>query len=187
MIGQKKSFHACMKVSMPSTAMAGRATGRTMRQKMRKVEAPSTRPASSSSVGSASLRYCRMKKTPKALTSVGRITAWRWFTHCSLAISMNSGMMPSCGGTIRVPMVTNSSRLRPRKRSLAKAKPARVENSTVPSAMLPATTVEFSSALAMFTWVSALLRLESRLPPGSSGGGTRLMAEFEVEAATIVQ
>jgi hypothetical protein len=128
-----------------------------------------------------------MKKTPNALTSVGRITACSWFTQCSFAISMNSGMMPSCGGTISVPMVMNSRTLRPRKRSLAKANPARVQNSTVPSAMLPATMVEFTSALNMLTWVRALWRLETRLPPGSSGGGTLAMSALEVEAATTVQ
>ena len=41
------------------------------------MEAPSTRPASISSTGSAATRYCRMKNTPNALTSDGRMTARR--------------------------------------------------------------------------------------------------------------
>jgi hypothetical protein len=63
-----------MKVSMPSTAAPGRAIGRTMLQKVRSVVAPSTLAASSSSSGSAWIRYCRMKNTPNAAHSEGRIT-----------------------------------------------------------------------------------------------------------------
>ena len=59
---------------MASTAIAGLAMGSTIERKIRKVDAPSTQPASSSSVGTALPRYCRMKKTPNALTSVGSTT-----------------------------------------------------------------------------------------------------------------
>jgi hypothetical protein len=95
MIGQKKSFQAVRKVSIPRTAIAGRAVGSTIERKMRNVEAPSTTAASMISVGSARMRYCRMKTTPKALTRVGRITACRWFTQPSLATRMKSGTTPS--------------------------------------------------------------------------------------------
>ena len=76
-IGQKKSFHDARNVSMPNTAIAGRAIGTTIDRKMRNVEAPSTQPASSSSVGIACTRNWRMKNTPNAVTRVGRITACR--------------------------------------------------------------------------------------------------------------
>ncbi len=62
-----------------------------------------------------------MKKTPKALTIIGRITAWSWLVHSSSAIAMNSGTTLSCGGTIIVPITVISSAFFARKRSLAKA------------------------------------------------------------------
>ena len=51
MIGQKKSFQAIRKVSIASTAMAGRTAGTTIAQKIRKVPAPSMNPASMQLVG----------------------------------------------------------------------------------------------------------------------------------------
>ena len=39
-----------------------------------------------------------MKKTPNALTSVGRMTAWSWFDPLQLRDQMYSGMTPSCVG-----------------------------------------------------------------------------------------
>src|ERR1700755_3110863 len=77
MIGQKKSFHDIRKVSIPSTAIAGRTAGTTTDQKIRNGEAPSIQPASISSSGTALATYWRMKKTPNAVHSVGRITADR--------------------------------------------------------------------------------------------------------------
>ena len=52
-IGQKKSFQVVRNVSMPSTAIAGRAAGTTTDRKVRNVLAPSTYAASSSSSGTA--------------------------------------------------------------------------------------------------------------------------------------
>jgi hypothetical protein len=86
--GQKKSFQACRNVSMPSTAIAGRTAGSTTERKTLVVEAPSMYAASMSSSGTALEMYCRMKKTPKAVTSVGRITEERCPARPHFAISM---------------------------------------------------------------------------------------------------
>ena len=152
MIGQKKSFHAMTKASMPSTAIAGRAVGITIDRKMRKLPAPSIVAASISSSGIAIRRYWRMNTTPNAVTSVGRITGWSWFTQCSLAISMKRGTTPSCDGTIMVASTRARSAVAPRNRSLANAKPASVQKNTVPSAIEPETIVEFTIAFTMSTW-----------------------------------
>ncbi len=185
--GQKKSFQACTKVIMNRTAIAGRATGSTMLQKMRSEWAPSMRPASTSSSGSASERYWRMKNTPTALTSVGKMTAGSCCDHPSSAIIMNSGTTPSCGGTIMVPMTSISRTLRPLKRSLAKANPASVANITVDRAMTPATIRLLSMALPIAASSQARARLLKRLGPGRNGGGVSLTRVLSVDAATIVQ
>ncbi len=185
--GQKKSFQACTNVIMNRTAMAGRATGSTMLQKMRSECAPSTRPASTSSSGSASERYCRMKNTPTALTSVGKMTAGSCCDQPSSDIIMNSGTTPSCGGTIMVPITSMSRMLRPLKRSLAKAKPASVAKNTVERAITPATIVLLIIALPMAASSHARARLLNRFGPGRNGGGVWLTRVLSVEAATIVQ
>ncbi len=185
--GQKKSFHACTNVIMNSTAIAGRAIGRTMLQKIRSECAPSTRPASTSSSGSASERYWRMKNTPTALTSVGKMTAGNCCDQPSSDIIMNSGTTPSCGGTIIVPITSMSRALRPRNRSLAKAKPARVANSTVDRAITPATMKLLIMALPIAASSQARARLLNRFGPGRNGGGVWLTRVLSVEAATIVQ
>ncbi len=128
-----------MKVSMPSTAAAGRAIGRMTCQNSPQVLQPSIRPASSSSVGTAPDRYWVMKKTPNALTMNGAITAYRVSVQSIFAIRMYSGMMPSWVGTIRVMITPRYSADEPRNRSLAKAKPASVEKSTTLNVIEPTT------------------------------------------------
>ena len=64
-----------MNVNSHRIAAAGRAAGTATVQKMRNIEQPSIRAASISSSGTASRRYWRMKNTPNAVTSQGRITA----------------------------------------------------------------------------------------------------------------
>ena len=91
MIGQKKSFHVARNVSIPSTAIAGRTAGTTTWRKVRNVPAPSTYAASSSSSGTPATTYWRMKKTPKAVTIVGRITDWRWPARPSAPSSCRGG------------------------------------------------------------------------------------------------
>lgn len=128
-----------------------------------------------------------MRKTPNAVTRVGRITDWSWLTQGSLAMTMNSGITPSWVGNSMVPITTSSSALRPRKRSLAKAKPASVQHTTVPAAMELDTINELTRALPMSACCSAWWMLWPRFPPGISGGGTWLMSALEWVAATIVQ
>ncbi len=73
---------------MPSTAAAGRIAGSTTCQYRRSVWQPSTRAASSSSSGTAPRMYWRIQNTPKAVTMVGTITAWRCELQPSLLIRM---------------------------------------------------------------------------------------------------
>ena len=77
-----------MKVSRPSTAAIGRTAGRTTCQKTRIVWHPSTRAASISSFGTAPEMYWRIRKTPKAVTRNGAITACRWLIQPKWIISM---------------------------------------------------------------------------------------------------
>src|SRR6266498_2902205 len=155
---------------------------------MRSVEQPSTRAASSSSVGSAVTRYWRTKNTPNAEVAAGTISAWIWLFQCSHCdIMMYSGMMPSCGGTIMVAMTPASSMLRPRKRSLAKANPASVEVSTTDTVTTDETMNELMSASFISVSWNALVRLVIRFAPGSRLGGTLLICALSCEAATNVQ
>ena len=101
--------------------MAGRAAGTPTCQKVLNMFAPSTRAASISSSGMTSTRYCRMKKTPKAVTRVGMITAPSVPVQPNCFITMKSGMMPSWVGTARVAITKTIRPSRPRKRSFANA------------------------------------------------------------------
>jgi hypothetical protein len=148
--------------------------------------APSTLAASISSVGSAWSRYCRMKNTPKALTSVGRMTACNWSVHSSLATIMYSGTTLSCGGTIIVPMTRSSSRFLNRNRSLAKANPASVEKTTVPTEIVPATITVLNRASPMLASVQAIWRFLNRLLPNQKGGGVWASRVLFREAAIAV-
>src|SRR5215469_579052 len=186
MIGQKKSFHDMRKVSIASTAIAGRAAGTTTARKMRNVLAPSTKAASTSSSGTAVAMYWRMKKTPNAVTSVGRITDCRWPTRCHFAINMYSGMMPICIGTIMVPIVKASSAALKRNRSLAKAKPARVQNATVPIVTHVDTITELISPWVIGAVFSASLMLCQTDPVGSNGGVFAFGSALVCDDITIV-
>jgi hypothetical protein len=64
-----------MKVKTASTATAGRAMGRTIELRMRSRLAPSTRAASSSSLGMLR-KNCRSRKVPKAENAHGSTRAW---------------------------------------------------------------------------------------------------------------
>lgn len=77
--------------------------------------------------------------------------------------------------------------LRPLKGSLAKAKPARVENRTVDRATSPATIVVLTSASPMSTWFQAKARLSKSRGPGRSGAGAFTTRSPEWEAATTFQ
>ena len=121
MTGQKKSFQAVMNVSIPSTAMPGRAIGSTMLHTVRSDVAPSTRAASISSSGSDCIRYCRMKNTPKAVTSDGRITDGSVPASPRSAMIEYSGTTDRLGGIIIVPIVIAEQDVAAAERILAKA------------------------------------------------------------------
>ncbi|CAM5335498.1 hypothetical protein SHIRM173S_11997 [Streptomyces hirsutus] len=171
---------------MPSTAIAGRAAGNTTCQTTRQLLAPSTLAASMISSGSAWIRYCRMKNTPNALTSDGKMTACSWSVQSSLATIMYSGMMLSCGGTIIVPITSSISAPRPLKRSLAKANPAIVDRTTTVSAEMPATIVVLRKASPRLASVQADSRFLNRFEPNQNGGGARARRWVSREAAIAV-
>jgi hypothetical protein len=95
-------------------------------------------------------------------------------------------MTPIWVGTIIVPMQTASSTLLPRKRSLAKAKPASVHRPTVPRVIQPATTTELIRPLFSGASCSALCTLEKNEPLGSSGGVEDAISALVCDAITIV-
>ena len=74
------------------------------------------------------------------------MTAQRLPIQPSLLMTMKSGTIPSCVGTAIVAMTKTSRPLRPRKRSLAKAKPAIAEKSTTSTATVELTRMLLPSA-----------------------------------------
>ncbi|CAM5509928.1 hypothetical protein SCALM49S_06864 [Streptomyces californicus] len=100
---------------------------------------------------------------------------------------MKRGITPSCGGIIMVPIVSVSRALRPLNLSLAKANPASVQQSTVPSVIDPDTISEFSSALPMSASSRTCSKFFIRFGPGSRLGGIRAMSALDRLAVTIVQ
>ena len=111
-----------------------------------------------------------MKKTPKAVTMPGTISAHIEPTQPSLAITMKSGITPSWVGTARVATTKTSSGVRPRKRSLANAKPASVEKNTTDVATVVETSRLLPSAFQNGTASKARWAFSKKWPPGSSGG-----------------
>ena len=67
--GRKKLFHVATIDSSSTVTIAGRSSGRATCRKVRSSPAPSTRAASSSSSGTASAAYTRMRYTPNGLSS----------------------------------------------------------------------------------------------------------------------
>src|SRR5690606_31748966 len=121
-------------------------------QKTRNTDAPSTRAASMSSYGSASLRYCVIQKTPKAATRLGTIKAVRVSNQPKSLIMMNIGTVPSCIGMIIVAMTNTYRPVRARNVSVANAKPASVEKNTVAAETTTATTSEFMNDIQKSIW-----------------------------------
>ncbi len=79
-----------------------------------------------------------------------------------------------------------SSRLDPRKRSLANAKPASVHSDTVPSVTSPETITELTSPWLRGASCSATCMLCQIEPLGSSGGVAAAISALVWEAITIV-
>src|SRR4051812_15346922 len=97
-------------------------------------------------------------------------------------------MTPSWTGTSIVATTVTSSTVSPRKRSFAKAKPARVQKNTTERATTPATIAELARAVqnAMLTSPELKTRLmfSTRWWPGVRTGGYSAIAELSREATT---
>lgn len=83
-------------------------------------------------------------------------------------------------------MVSSNSRPENRNRSLAKAKPASVANSTVLTVIVPATITELNIAVPSPAWSQAACMFLNRLPPNHSGGGVWASRRSVREAAMAV-
>src|SRR5690606_36584580 len=163
-----KLVHVAMKVKRASIAAAGRAAGSPMYQNVWNIDAPSTRPASTSSSGRAWFRYWVIQNTPNAVTSAGTITAPSEPAQPRLDLTMKSGTTPSCVGTAMVAM-TNTSRPRlPRNRSFANEYPARVEKKTTDADTTVETMMLLPRARQKCTdWLlMTVMALSMKLPPG---------------------
>ena len=125
-----------------------------------------------------------MKNTPNAVTRPGTMTACSCPAQPKSAIIMYSGMTPSSVGIAWVATTTSSSAVRPRKRSLAKANPASVENSTTDTVIVPATISEFPSASAKSVSSKTRAMFSNRCPPGTRTGGTLPTASDVCEETT---
>ena len=104
------------------------------------------------------------------------MTAHRLPIQPSLLMTMKSGTIPSCVGTAIVAMTKTSSPLRPRKRSLAKAKPAIAEKSTTSTATVVLTRMLLPRAFQNGIVVMTVLAFWRKCPPGTSENGSCTMA-----------
>jgi acetaldehyde dehydrogenase (acetylating) len=95
-------------------------------------------------------------------------------------------MMPICIGTIIVPIVNASSAALNRNRNLAKAKPARVQNATVPIVTQVDTITELIRPWVIGAVFSASLMLCQTDPVGSIGGVFAFSSALVCDAITIV-
>ena len=100
--GQRNDFHASTKEKRASVAMAGRASGRAMRQKMVHSEAPSMRAASSVSRGRVE-KNCRMRKMPQTETTSVDTSPAIVSTPPSASISKKRGMSRTMPGIMSAP------------------------------------------------------------------------------------
>ncbi len=91
-----------------------------IRQKIRSSPAPSTRPASSRSLGSPRMNW-RMRKTPNGLTRNGRKRPGSVSTSPAFATSTKSGTKVTTPGIISVPMTATKIAFLPLKSSIARA------------------------------------------------------------------
>ncbi len=147
------------------------------------------RALSMSSSGTACIVYCRIMNTPKPVTRNGTMTACSFPVQPISAISMYSGMMPICTGTIMVASMTSSSAPRPRKRSLANANPASEANSSVETVTVVAAMAELTSPRVnrACSLPNSRDRLRPSSPPGTSGGGVEPTTSFVRVATTSIQ
>lgn len=116
---------------------------------------PSTRAASRIASGTDCSANCRIMKMPNAGATQGTTRAKYGVVRCALATMMNNGTTITANGTAsELNMVLNRILL-PRKRYLAKGKPASAHSTTEAAVAMIATTVLVSN------------HLQNGLPPSS--------------------
>src|SRR5450759_2432287 len=125
-----------------------------------------------------------MKNTPNAVTSVGMMMAPNVPVQPNCRMRMNSGMMPSWVGMAMVATTNTMSALLPRNRSLANAKPARVEKVTTENVMTPETMTLLSIACQNGMVSNTSATFFQNCPPGSSGGQSCERTEVGLEPTT---
>ncbi len=147
--GHRKLFHESRKVSAASVAMAGADSGSTIRSSTVSLLAPSTRAASSYSIGSVRKNW-RRKNTPNAVAAFGTISDPIWpipapASRCTPIhlVMMNCGIIVTWNGTISVVMIRTKRRPRPRNLNLANAYPAPAQNTRLLTTVVTATTALF--------------------------------------------
>ena len=92
--------------------MPGFIMGKTTLKKVRSSPEPSTRAASSISVGTVS-ENCFIRNTPKGQPTVGRMTAQRVLRRCMSASIWLSGMTMTCLGRAMAQMIMVNSMVWP--------------------------------------------------------------------------
>src|SRR5690606_5704470 len=112
---------------------------------------------------------CVIQNTPNAETSAGTITAPRVPVQPYWAIRMYRGTIPSCTGTAMVAKTATNSTLLPLKRNFAKAKPAKVDSTTVETETVVETMIELVRAFQKFTAgvFITVCAFSMKLPPGN--------------------
>ncbi|CAM5733888.1 hypothetical protein SBADM41S_09604 [Streptomyces badius] len=136
-----------MNVSIPSTAIPGRAIRITIDQKMRAVDG--VHPGRLDQLVRQRLhQVLAHEEDPEGRDQARQDHRLELVHPLEFGDQLNSGITPSCGGIIIVPIVSVSSALRPLNFSLAKANPASVQHRTVPIVIDP-DTISNSSALPM--------------------------------------
>ena len=114
-------FHVATIVNRAVVTMPGANSGRDTWKNVRNSEAPSTRAASSNSVGTACSEKIHIRYKPNGLINDGMIMAHGVFVRLSLANSRNCGTANAMPGTLIAPMMTANTALRPGKRNFASA------------------------------------------------------------------
>ena len=97
--GRRKSFQAHSAVRMAMVALIGLISGKMMVQKMRHVDAPSIRAASSSETGIARMKPVAMNRFVPRPSTVYRMIRPTWLSRCREPICFAIGSMTTGNGT----------------------------------------------------------------------------------------
>ena len=112
-------FHVATIENRAVVTMPGASNGSDTWKNVRNSPAPSTRAASSSSVGTACSEKIHIRYRPNVDTRDGMIMAHGVFVRFSFANSRNCGTASAMPGTLIAPMMTTNTALRPGKRNFA--------------------------------------------------------------------